>query len=129
MRVVTMAENPAEKASNYTADTLQKTKAAAEETAKMMQQSYATASRGTVDFNLKLIEMAQDHMNAAFDFARQLAQVKSPSEFLELSTSHARKQFDRFAAQGQDLSGLAQKGMTETAQTLQTGIDEVSKRT
>jgi hypothetical protein len=70
--------------------------------------------------------MAQDHMNAAFVFARQLAQVNSPSEFLELSTLHARKQFEKLAAQSQDLSCLAQKGMTETAQTVQTGIDKLA---
>jgi phasin len=124
-----MAETAAEKADKYTAETMQKSKEVAEDTAKAMQQSYATASKGTVDFNLKLIEMAQDHMNAAFDFARQLAQVKSPSEFFELSTSHARTQFGKLAAQSQHLTGLAQKGMTETAQSFQTGIDKVSKRT
>jgi hypothetical protein len=104
-----MAEYSAQKASAYTADTMEKTKRTAEETARVMQQSYVTASKDAVDFNLKVIEMAQDNMNAGFDFARELAQVKSPSEFFELSTAHARKQFEKVTAQSQQLAGLFQK--------------------
>jgi hypothetical protein len=116
-----MAESSAQKVSGYAADTLEKTKTIAEETVKGMQQSYATASKGAVDFNLRLVEMAQDHMNAAFDFAGQLTQVKSPSEFLGVSTRHATKQFEKLAANSQHLTGLVQKGMTETARSLQNG--------
>jgi phasin len=104
------ARNVAQKATAYTTDTLEKVKTTAEKATKVMEQSYLTASKGAVDFNLKLIDMAQENMNAAFDFARQLSHVKSPSEFLELSTSHARKQFEKLTAQSQHLTGLAQKG-------------------
>ena len=59
-----------------------------------MERTYSTASKGAADFNLHLLEMAQENMNAAFDFARQLTRVKSPSEFFELSAAHMRKQFE-----------------------------------
>jgi phasin len=128
-----MAENAAreftQKATSYTADALDKTKTTAEETSKVMEHSYVTASKGAVDFNLKLIEVAQDNINAAFDFARQLAQIKSPAEFLELSTSYARNQMEKLASQSQHLTGVAQKGMTETAQSLQAGVAKIGKRT
>jgi phasin family protein len=55
-----------------------------------------------------LLEIAQANINATFDFARQLARVKSPSEFFELSTAHARKQFEMFTEQSQRLTSLAQ---------------------
>jgi phasin len=117
------ARNVAQKATAYTTDTLEKVKTTAEETTKAVEQSYLTASK---DFNLKLIDMAQDNMNAAFDFARQLSHVKSPSEFFELSTSHARKQFEKLTAQSQHLTGLARKGITEAGQSLQTGAGKAS---
>ena len=120
-----MSENPArnfaQKASSYTKDTMEKSKTVAEETTKVIEQSYITASKGAVDFNLKLIDMAQDNVNSAFDFARQLPYVKSPSAFFELSAEHARKQFENLTAQTQELTGLAQKAITEATQSLQTG--------
>ena len=41
--------------------------------------------------------------------------MKSPSEFIELSTAHARKQFEAMTAQTKELTELAQKVTTEIA--------------
>jgi hypothetical protein len=41
--------------------------------------------------------------------------MKSPSEFVELSTAHARKQFEAMTAQTKELTELAQKVTTEIA--------------
>jgi hypothetical protein len=77
------ARNFAEKGTAYAKDTLEKSKTAAEQTNKVMEEAYTTASKGAVDFNLHLIEIAQANMNSAFDFARQLTRVTSPTEFFE----------------------------------------------
>jgi hypothetical protein len=61
----------------------------------------ATATESAVDFNLRLLEMVRDNTNSAFDFARRLIAVTSPSEFLELSVAQARKQFESFTEQAQ----------------------------
>ena len=87
-----------------------------------MERTYSTASKGAADFNLHLLEVAQENMNAAFDLARQLTRVKSPSEFFELSTAQARKQFETFSGQTQQLTALAQKVTTDAAQPLQAEI-------
>jgi phasin len=121
-----MAENAvrdfAEKTTAYTKDTLEKSKTAATETTKIIEQAYTTASEGAVDFNLHFIEIAQANMNATFDLARQLTQIKSPSEFFDLSATHARKQFETFTQQTKQLTTLAQKAATETARPFQAGI-------
>ena len=118
-----MAENVArefaEKSAERVKDTYGKVQAAAEETTKVMERTYSTASKGAADFNLHLLEIAQVNTNAAFDFARQLTRVKSPSEFFELSAAHARKQFETFTEQAQRLTTLAQKVTTDAAQPLQ----------
>jgi phasin len=112
----------AEKGAAYVKDTYGKTQAAAGETTKAMQQTYSVASKGAADFNLHLLEIAQTNMNAAFDYARQLTRVTSPSEFFELTTAHARKQFETLSEQTHDLTTLAQKVTTEAAQPFQAGV-------
>ena len=116
-----VAREFAEKSAERAKDTYGKVQAAAEETTKVMERTYSTASKSAADFDLHLLEIAQENMNAAFDFARQLTSVKSPSEFIELSTAHARKQFEAFTEQTQRLTTLAQKVTADAAQPLQSG--------
>jgi phasin len=118
-----MTENVArefvEKGAARAEDAYRKTQAAAGETTKVMEQTYSAASKGAADFNLHLLDIAQANMNAAFDFARQLARVTSPSEFFELSTAQVRKQVETLTKQTRDLTQLAQKVTTQAAQPLQ----------
>jgi phasin family protein len=48
--------------------------------------------------------------------------VKSPSEFVELSAAHTRKQFEAMTAQTKELTELAQKVTTEIAEPLKAGV-------
>jgi phasin len=113
-----LARELTDKGAAYAKDTYSRTQAAAGETTKVMQQTYFAASKGAADFNLQLLDAAQANMNAAFDFARQLAHVTSPTQFFELSTAHARKQLETLVEQTQHLTSLAQKVTTEAAQPL-----------
>jgi phasin len=79
------------------------------------KDTYTTAAKGVADYHLKVIEIARTNTNTAFDHAHELLGVKSPSEFIELSTAHARKQFEAMAAQTKELTELAQKVTTEIA--------------
>jgi phasin len=123
-----VAREFAEKSAERVKDTYGKVQAVAEETTKVVERTYSTASKGAADFNLHLLEMAQANMNGAFDFARQLTHVKSPSEFFELSAAHARKQFETFTEQTQRLTTLAQKVTTDAAQPLQAEVAKTFKR-
>jgi len=114
----TAVREPANKGAAYAKDTYAKTQAAAGETTKIMQQTYFAASKGAADFNVHLLDIAQENMNAAFAFARQLTRVTSPAQFFELSAAHARKQYETLTEQTQRLTSLAQKATTETAQPL-----------
>jgi phasin len=123
-----VAREFAEKSAERVKDTYGKVQAVAEETTKVVERTYSTASKGAADFNLHLLEMAQANMNGAFDVARQLTHVKSPSEFFELSAAHARKQFETFTEQTQRLTTLAQKVTTDAAQPLQAEVAKTFKR-
>ena len=78
----------AEKSVTQAKDNWEKMKAATEEATDLIEDSYATASKGAADYGLKVIEASRANTNAAFDFAAQLLTVKSLSEAVELSTAH-----------------------------------------
>ena len=50
--------------------------------------------------------------------------MKSPSEFIELSTAQMRKQFDIVSAQNKELCALAQEVATEAAAPIKTGVSK-----
>jgi phasin len=98
-----------------------KMSAATAEASTVMQNAGATAAQGFKDSNAKVIEFARANSNAAFDFANELLGVKSPSEFIRLSTEQARKQFEVLSEQTKELTALSQKVMLETAEPLKAG--------
>src|SRR5262249_61631062 len=99
----------AEKSVSQAKENYEKMKAAAEEATDLLEDTYATATKGCADYGVKVIEAARENTNAAFDFASQLMTVKSLSEAVELSTSHVRKQFEALTAQSKELVAIAQK--------------------
>ena len=103
-------------------DAYDKAKAATDDATNLFQQTYTAAAKSATDYNLKVIEIARLNANAAFDYAHELLGVKSPSQFVELSSAHARKQFEAMMAQSKELAALAQKVTTETAEPLKTGV-------
>ncbi len=118
----------AEKGVSQAKDNWEKMKVATEEATDLLEDSYATASKGAADYGLKVLEITRTNVNAAFDFTSELLTVKSLSETVELSTAHARKQFDAATAQTKELTTLAQKVANETAEPLKDGITSAFKK-
>ncbi len=111
----------AEKGTAQAKASFDKMSAATAEMSGVLKNAGATAAQGFKDSNAKVLEFARTNSNAAFDYANQLLGVKSPSEFIQLSTEHARKQFDVLSAQSKELTALSQKVMLETAEPLKAG--------
>jgi phasin len=118
----------AEKGVAQTKEAYEKMKSAAEEGTQMLETSYATASKGSTEYGLKMIEIARSNANATFDFFSSLFGAKSPSEFVELATAHSRSQFETFTAQGKELTALAQKVATDTAEPFKSGVEKAMKK-
>jgi phasin len=87
-------------------ETLAKGKAAAEQSAKAVEQSYSVTVENMRDYNLKMIDMAHANTEGVFEFARQLATAKSPSDMVELWPSHAQKQYEMLSEQIKELTAL-----------------------
>ena len=109
-------------------ETLEKGKAAAEQTARSVEQSYSVTVDNIRDFNVKMIDMAQANAEAVFEFARQLAAVKQPSDMVELWTAHAKKQFETLTEQTKELSALGQKIAGESAEPITRGVNQAFKK-
>ncbi len=118
----------AEKGISQAKDSYEKLKSAAEEATSLMETSYTSASKGAADYGLKLIELARINSNSAFDYATELLGARSLSDVVELSTAHARKQFDALSAQSRELAALAQKVATEAVEPLKDGVTRVVKK-
>jgi phasin len=113
-----------EKGVAHARDTIAKAKVASEEASDLLENTYEAAAKRATDYNLKLIEIARTSTRAAFDYAHELLGVKSPSEFIELSTGQMRKQFDIVSAQNKELFALAQDIATEATEPTKTGVSK-----
>ena len=105
-----------------TENTARKFGAAATEQATNLIDTYSTATKGIRDYNLKMLEIARANADAAFDYAKQFLDVKSPSEMMELCTALGRKQFKILTQQTQELAAIGQKVATESAAPLTSGV-------
>ena len=118
----------AEKGVSQAKETYEKMKSAAEEATDMLEDTYATATKGASDYGLKMIEVARENTNAAFDFSTQLMTVKSLSEMVELSTAHSRKQFETWTAQSKELVAIAQKAATDSIEPVKESFGKAFKK-
>ena len=118
----------AEKGVAQTKDAYEKMKAVAEAGTEMLETSYATASKGSTDYGLKVIEIARTNTNTYFDFIEKMFGVKSPSELIELATAHTRTHFETLTGQGKELATLAQKVATESAEPIKSGVEKAMKK-
>jgi hypothetical protein len=90
-------------------ETLQKGKAAVEQSVRTFEESYSAMVEKMRDYNLKMIDIAEANTVGAFEFARQLSTAKSSSDLVELWTAHTRRQIAVLNEQIKELTALGQK--------------------
>jgi phasin len=117
----------AEKGVSQARDNYAKFKDVAESHNGTIEAVFASASKGASEFSAKLMEFMKANTSANLDFAQALIGVKSPSEAIELWSSHAKKQFEAFTANGKELAELTQKVATETAEPIKANASKLFK--
>ena len=118
----------AEKGVEQTRDAYTKAKVASEEAVDLLENTYGAVAKRATDYNRKLIEITRTNTRAAFDYVHELLGVKSPPEFIALSTAQMRKQFEIVSEQNKELCALAQEIATEAAGTIKTSVSKVVNR-
>ena len=117
----------AEKGVSQARDSYAKFKDVAESNNGTIEAVFTAASKGAGEYSAKLMEMMKSNTTANLDFAQELIGAKSPSEAMELWTSHARKQFETFAAQAKELAELSRKVTTETVEPIKENASKLFK--
>jgi hypothetical protein len=74
-----------------------------------IQDGVTSALENVRDLNVRLIGMARANTNAAFDFAREVAEAKAASDLVQAWTTHATSQFDMLTKQAGELTTLGQE--------------------
>jgi phasin len=117
----------AEKGVSQARDSYAKFKDVAESHNGTIEAVVASANKGASEYSAKLMEIMKANTTATLDFAQELLGVKSPSDAMELWTTHAKKQFEAFAAYSKELTELTQKVATETVEPIKTSASKLFK--
>jgi len=117
----------AEKGVSQARDNYAKFKDAAETHNGTMEAVFTSASKGASAYQAKVMEFVKTNTTSALDFAQELLGAKSPSEALELWTTHARRQFETFTAQAKELGELSQKCAADTVEPIKASASKYYK--
>jgi phasin len=115
----------AEKGVSQARDNYAKFKDVAESHNGTIEAVFSSASKGASEYSAKLMEIMKANTTTTLDFAQALIAVKSPSEAMELWTSHAKKQFEAFTANTKELAELSKKVATETAEPIKASASKL----
>jgi hypothetical protein len=94
---------------------------AAEQTREFVETAYMSALQAATQYNAKLLEFARINNEAAFKCATELASVKSPAEWVEITTRHAREQLAVLTAQAKELAAFGQQATFKAAAPFKNG--------
>ena len=90
-----------DKVSRIARESFNKTMETGPKTVQGIQEGFMSALENVRDLNVRLIAMARANTDAAFDFAHEVAEAKTPSDLVQAWTTHATKQSDMLTKQGE----------------------------
>jgi hypothetical protein len=76
------------------------------------------AAMAAENYRTKAFDLMKTNVNATMELAQRLARARSPAEFVELTTSHARNQLETVFTQTNELALLAQKLATSNLEQM-----------
>jgi phasin len=117
----------AEKGIAQSREAYEKAKATAEEATRVLEETNRAYAKALSDYNRAALEAGRTNLNAAFDWALALAKATSFNEVVEVSTAHMRTRFEAMGEQSKELTALAHKGASDTAEPIKTGFSEAFK--
>jgi phasin len=95
--------------------------------AETMRDCYAKSLKGIQDYQMRLMEFTQTNVSRSLELVQKLLNVKSPSEFLEVSSDHMRRQGEIFSDQVKQLVELTQSVSIASVDPLK-GLERTLKR-
>jgi phasin len=90
----------------------------------LLASTYATAAKGTTNYNLKVIEMAKINRDATYNYVQALFGVTDFSQWIKLSTDHAREQMATLKEQAKVLTALAQETVSRVSEPVKAEVNK-----
>ena len=99
------------------------------EAAEVLADCCSTALHGVQDYNSKLVEFTEENTKSTLELLKNVATVKSPSEFVdEVTAEHARRRLETMAEQSKLLAELAQRVTLKTTEPIKKALPTRSGR-
>jgi Phasin protein len=96
------------------------------ETDPLQQDRQALATNeASQDYRAKVFELMITNVKANLEYANKLRKLRTPFEFIELSTTHARKQFELIMSQAVALGALSRTLTMANAERMTAAIESV----
>jgi hypothetical protein len=94
---------------------------------EMLQQGrqLSMPAQAAQEYRAKAFELMTANVKANLDYANKLGKLRTPLEFIELSTTHARKQFELIISQAAELGALSRSLTKASAERMSAGIERV----
>lgn len=93
-----------------------------------LQEGYSTTVENVRDLNVRLIDMARANADAVFDLAHQIDTAEVPSDFAQVWSAHAKKQFEMLTKQAKELTALGQRFVGSTTEPFAHNVGERPQR-
>jgi hypothetical protein len=93
-----------------------------------LERQLSAPARVAEEYRAKAFELMTANVNATLEYAQRLANVRSPAEFIELSTNHARKQCELIMTHTAALGALSQSLTKTNAERMTASIAKVFSR-
>lgn len=104
-----------------------KLKTGAEETQKVLENTYETVKGVSNDFSLKAISALRANTEANFSHLEALLGAKSLSEVVELQTSFLRKHVEMTVDQAKELQAAGTKAAEDVSKPIKTAFEKAFK--
>lgn len=92
------------------------------------EMTYSVNVKSLNEYGTKIMEAGRSNAHAAVDCCRDLIAAKTPSELLEVWSSHAQRQFDAMLTQNREIWSLAWKVAGDNSQPIMTGTTRAFAR-
>lgn len=110
----------AETGANQAREAYARVKTAAEGATDIMEETFENTRDGVLEAQHKALDVARDHTEATFEFAKKLLAVTSPSDAVQIQTGFVRDRFEAYIDYTKDIQAAATKlvqGASEPAKT------------
>jgi hypothetical protein len=94
---------------------------------EMLQQrrQLLVTAQAAQEYRAKAFELMTANVKANLDYANKLGKLRTPLEFIELSTTHAQKQFELIISQAAAMGALSRSLTKASAKRMSADIERV----